>query len=883
MEARRSAFWNLKNYLDGPPGKPKEGFRVKAGDFHTHTMKSTDGCAEFDVYAGNYFIQEKFTNNFWVLYCNAVKTGLVLTITEKPGNHFPLRVDFDFETTLKVGKKRQYTTKILKDIIRIYQEEIKNIIDPEYFKERMLSCIVLEKTAPRVERKEGGKRKVVKDGFHLHFPRFICCKAMQDEYLREAVTKRMISENVWEGCKFNTSINDIIDKRISKHPWMLYGSTNYKGKHSEPYLYNLKWKHLYDHRLKRISLEKIFEHEMIGRTLDIVYYLPVFLSIKGHPHSTELKSKLYSKISVINHKFQRKRKINKKRTVEEVLADLKYIKDGEIMDMLSDDRADDYNEWMNVGWTLFCIGEGHGNALDMWIVFSRRSEKFVDGECEHQWNTMYLRGKTMGSLLYMAKQDNPEEYHSFKETDTRSLIFASLREPKPTEYDVAMVLCSMYKDRFICADSKKDLWYEFYQHRWHEMDDGIAIKNLLVTEIIKKYNDMKIEIYIRMQSGDATKKEKTQVDRCRAIVSELKKCAFHDRVIKMCKLRMYNPDFSKKRDENRLLLGCENGVIDLEVYAFRDGRPDDYITMSTGIHFQKYNKNDYEVRELDDFLLKVFPNKNRREYFLDFMSSCMEGGNVNKRFLVGTGGGDNGKSITFILLEIAFGEYFGKFPRESLMRGGPNNGASAKPELARVRGKRIMAAQEIGKTYKLDIGFLKEITGNDSFFVRTLFEKGAELRPQFTLIMQCNDPPSIPGNDDATWSRIRKLLFEAKFVKPQDLYKWPVPTSFKEQLRTKRFRADPNFSDILPDLAPVLLWKLFDRFETYKSTGLMEPKEVLDSVDSRDLFFSFLLRFAFSLSLEIYHFYNFYLIPMRILLKPTIFLYQLVKPLYELS
>ena len=39
----------------------------------------------------------------------------------------------------------------------------------------------------------------------------------------------------------------------------------------------------------------------------------------------------------------------------------------------------------------------------------------------------------------------------------------------------------------------------------------------------------------------------------------------------------------EKFDENVNLLGFENGVIDLKNYEFRQGRPDDYITMSTGL------------------------------------------------------------------------------------------------------------------------------------------------------------------------------------------------------------------------------------------------------------------------------------------------------------
>ena len=67
---------------------------------------------------------------------------------------------------------------------------------------------------------------------------------------------------------------------------------------------------------------------------------------------------------------------------------------------------------------------------------------------------------------------------------------------------------------------------------------------------------------------------------------------------------------------------------------------------------------------------------------------------------------------------------------------------------------------EIAKTGTLNIGVLKELTGNDSFFARGLFEKGTEINPMFTLFGSANEPPKIPGHDDATWNRVRLLDFD---------------------------------------------------------------------------------------------------------------------------
>ena len=807
-----------------------EQFRVKRGEPATHVSKTNP-----DHPAGSFYIPSEHLEDFLTYYSDAVFNGEAPSILELPGPYGPLKVDVDLTANLDVGINRQYDVKILKQIVSFYQNEIRAIVDKEDFSEDILWCIVLEKASPRSEE---GK---VKDGFHLHFPYFICDSRLQDNYLRPKITSRMIDEKVWEGTSFANVVDSIIDKEMASKPWMMYGSRNVKGNRSTPYLYN-RWDssttsygHAFDHNLKEVEIEVIFNEEMVGREEDVRYYLPRFMTIRGYTRAIKLIESVETKLSFGFKKRRIQHVIKKKRTIEEVLQDIKTIKDGQIMEMLSDERSDNRNEWMDVGWTLFNIGQGHEETLRMWIDFSQRSPKFKPGECEELWETMEMRDKTIGSLLFMAKADNPGLYKQWKDTNIRSFLYRCLSEPKPTEYDVAMVVVAMYKrDRFICADAKKDIWYEFRDHRWHLMDDNISLKNLLVEEVIDTFYSLKAEIAQQQIGASETERAKLELQEKRilAIISKLKTVKFHEQVIKMCKLKMYDSNFYRKMNENRMIITCENGVLDLDLGIFRDGYPDDYSTFSTELFYHEYNVDDEDVKDLDDFLIKVFPDENLRKYFITMASSCMQGGNINKRFIIGTGNGDNGKTITYNLIQQIFGEYCGKFPRELLIRGRGNTASSARPELAQVRGKRIMMSQEISHMDSFDIGVLKELTGNDSFFTRNIFEKGMEINPMFTLWMQCNAPPKIPGHDDATWSRIRLLDFESKFVKPQDREKYPVPESYKEQLLMKRFHADPNFKGNLNYLAPALLWKIFRHFPIYKRDGLIEPKKVMISTDS---------------------------------------------------
>jgi len=60
---------------------------------------------------------------------------------------------------------------------------------------------------------------------------------------------------------------------------------------------------------------------------------------------------------------------------------LETLKDvTELVDCLSDERADDELAWMSVGWCLHNIhGLSDTDALNLWIEFSKRSDKFTEG------------------------------------------------------------------------------------------------------------------------------------------------------------------------------------------------------------------------------------------------------------------------------------------------------------------------------------------------------------------------------------------------------------------------------------------------------------------------------------------------------------------------
>jgi len=54
-----------------------------------------------------------------------------------------------------------------------------------------------------------------------------------------------------------------------------------------------------------------------------------------------------------------------------------------VLECLSHSRADRYDDWINLGWTLRNIDY---RLLNTWIEFSKISSSYMEGECQNLWD-----------------------------------------------------------------------------------------------------------------------------------------------------------------------------------------------------------------------------------------------------------------------------------------------------------------------------------------------------------------------------------------------------------------------------------------------------------------------------------------------------------------
>lgn len=764
---------------------------------------------------GKFQMNRKQVDEFWNMYCESISNdkNIISGIGEKVNNYLPVLVDVDLK--LKEDEDTNYDrlyddTQII-NTVEVYQSVLRNIV--EDCTDDNLICFVLEKPLYKITTND---ITYIKNGFHLHFPYTFLSKVDQEIQLIPRVKKKLKDLNTFnkEGLE---DIDKIIDKQYTKSPWLLYGSR--KSDISGCY----KVTSVFGANTEEISLEeglknyKIYDNdeEEIEFMDNIEFYLPRILSIIPYGRDVcELKSDISFPVNINNLKVMKQQKEYKNIPIEE---NLKIAQ--KLLNIISDDRANNYGDWMRVGWALYNISNGCKEGLDLWIEFSRRcGEKFQESVCHYEWNKMIRKDMTIGTLKHMAKLDNEQEYYKIVDELIKPHIQNSLNG---SHNDIARALFEMYGTEYVCSSAEHKSWYYFKKHSWHSMEKGIYLSMKISEEIVSQYEEMGKRLITQLsQANDDGEKamHNVRLKQVMKIMNNLKSAPYKSNVMKESVEVFYNREFKKKLDSNKWLIGFKNGVYDLKGNKFREGRPDDYISLQMGV---KYNKdltdNDQSVLDVYEFLEKVFPDKSVRQYFLDTSSDVFVGGNPNKFVLFWSGEGDNAKSVTQSIFEKMMGEYAVKLPT-SLIIGKRTQSSAACPELVRAgNGVRWAVLQEPDQKDVINIGILKELSGNDTFFARGLFKEGGEITPMFKLVLICNEPPQLHNSDKATWNRIRVIPFEATFCDD-------APDTYEEQLRQKRFPKDPHFASKIPGMLEAFAWVLLEHRKKIKIR--VEPEKV---------------------------------------------------------
>lgn len=784
---------------------------------------------------GKYNIPDNEYDKFINLYKKVVGK-IDLHLTEKQKDVGPFLIDIDYRQDIKY-KTRQYTTDHIERLVEISSGVIRKYLKVT---KSDLEAFVWEKEKPSFDTKANN----YKDGIHIIYPIPVDVKTRY--FLREKIKEISIESELFGNINYveETSYDDIFDVAVVKrNGWLMYGSKKPEGQ-----IYELT--NIYNSDIKKEKKDKYSDDELVILMAIRKFMDDDVLKIRDENTMLEIEE-VYDKYCGPKKKKEQPKKNNKvdnkderyelqKSRFAERLANNDASvgsKEQEIAlakkltKILSDKRAVGYQDWIHVGWALHNIDD---SLLEDFINFSKKSAaKYQEGCCEKVWDQARNEGLSISSLHWWAQKDNPKEYVKILRSNMNELMKKS---ETGSHNDIALIVYEMYKHSYKCVSIKKGIWLEFQGHKWVRIDSAYTLANKISDELSKEFSNI-ASLYFREVSAEGGIEKDGALEKAKKAAKNIEKVkneGFINSVMNACARRFYDGTFEKKLDSNNDLLGFNNGVYDLKMGCFRDGLPDDYITMSVGYDYKDFTnivKTDPSIIGVKEYFSKVMIDPEMRKYVLTLIASYLDGHARHQKFILWTGGGGNGKSATVNMVQYMLGDYFGVLPTTILTRkeGGSSN---ATPELADKHGKRVLVIQEPEHNDVVYVGRMKNFTGGDWIQARALYGDPFTYKPQFKLMLTCNKLPNIPATDGGTWRRLRVTPWESTFVDG-------VPKKKNE------FPKDPELDDKMKEWKQALVWWLLkDYYQEYRKNGIYEPPKVTSMTDQykkkSDIYYEFL-------------------------------------------
>lgn len=134
--------------------------------------------------------------------------------------------------------------------------------------------------------------------------------------------------------------------------------------------------------------------------------------------------------------------------------------------------------------------------------------------------------------------------------------------------------------------------------------------------------------------------------------------------------------------------------------------------------------------------------------------------------IIAYGEGRNGKSTFWNTISRVMGTYSGAMSADALTAGCRRN---VKPEIAELKGKRLVIAAELEEGMRLSTSILKQLCSTDQIRGEKKFKDPFDFTPSHTVVLYTNHLPKVGASDDGTWRRLIVIPFHAKIEGSSDI------------------------------------------------------------------------------------------------------------------
>lgn len=217
-------------------------------------------------------------------------------------------------------------------------------------------------------------------------------------------------------------------------------------------------------------------------------------------------------------------------------------------------------------------------------------------------------------------------------------------------------------------------------------------------------------------------------------------------------------------DSQPFLLNTPTVTFDLTLglAGAREHKPDDLITKQTAVSVSSEGEKLWKDAvngffcgddELIDYVQKIVGLSAIGKVYVEAL-------------IISYGEGSNGKSTFWNTISRVLGSYSGSLSADALTVGCRRN---VKPEMAELKGKRLVIAAELEEGMRLNTATVKQLCATDEIGAEKKYKDPFKYIPTHTLVLYTNHLPKVGASDAGTWRRLIVIPFNAKIQGSKDI------------------------------------------------------------------------------------------------------------------
>lgn len=314
---------------------------------------------------------------------------------------------------------------------------------------------------------------------------------------------------------------------------------------------------------------------------------------------------------------------------------------------------------------------------------------------------------------------------------------------RTTDTGNAGMIGEIYGDN-LRYDHRRRRWLIWNEHHWQPDRDGEVTRMAQYTAKLR---------YMRAADIPDTEQRRQQANWAISSESRMRLGA----AVSLAQDTRPMADSGENWDQDIHLLGVSNGVVDLRTGELRRGRPEDRITMTTGVDFDP----SAECPRFQRFMEEVFDDHDLVDWLWRALGYSITGDTSEQCIFMGYGKGQNGKGKLRDAMHAAIGDYAYTAPFSTFEL---YQRASIPNDLAALEFKRFVDSSETNDNTRLNEARIKALSGCDPMTARYLHQEFFTFEPHLKMWLFVNHKPRVVDDSFGFWRRVRLIPFMKQFL-----------------------------------------------------------------------------------------------------------------------